>query len=342
MTGTVHADTQKPASSPDTEGAAESSPVRTLLALGSKFYLYVILIVLCLVIGASEPGFWGMGNLRNVLFQAAFTGIAACGLTVLIAGGLIDLSVGGVIAVSSIAVAKILPQTTIGGAFAVALVIGIILGVINGLVVAYAKIPAFIATLGTLNLFLGLAFIVTSGRVVPIQSSNFRAATTDTIAGIPTPFVVFLLLAALTALLLRRTHFGRSIRAVGSNERSSVLAGIQVKRTKVLAFAFAGACAALAGIYLAGRLSSAEGNMSIGFEMDVIAAVVVGGTALRGGNATVGGTIAGALLFAVLANALNLLGVASYWQYVVTGVVLVAAIAIGNRNASDLSVRGED
>lgn len=342
MAGSVHADVQNPTNPKDAEGAEEKSALRTLLSLGSKFYLYVILIVLCLVIGVLEPSFWGTGNLRNVLFQAAFTGIAACGLTVLIAGGLIDLSVGGVIAVSSIALATILPHTTIGGVFAIALVIGIGLGVINGLVVAYAKIPAFIATLGTLNLFLGLAFIVTSGRVVPIQSSNFRAATTDTIGGVPAPFVVFLLVAALTALLLRRTHFGRAIRAIGSNERASVLAGIQVNRIKLLAFAFAGACAALAGVYIAGRLSSAEGNMSIGFEMDVIAAVVVGGTALRGGNAAVGGTIAGALLFAVLANALNLLGVASYWQYVVTGVVLVAAIAIGNRNASDLSVRGED
>lgn len=303
-------------------------------------YLLAVLVVLCVVVGWTAPTFWTSGNLSNVLFQASFVGLAACGMTLLIAGGLLDLSVGGVIAVSAIAVATVLPHTTIGGAIGVAILVGAFLGLLNGLLVTYLKIAPFIATLGTLYLFLGLAFIWTSGSVVPIASSNYRAATTGGLGGLPVPFLVFLVLALLTYLLLKRTYFGRTLRAFGSNERAAVLAGLPVSRTKVGVFVIAGASFALAGAFMAGRLSSAEGNMAMGFEMDVIAAVVVGGTALRGGRGTLVGTVVGALLFAVLANALNLLGVASYWQYVLTGTVLAAAVAAGARRSSAAEVRG--
>ncbi len=313
---------------------------QTLRQFGARQYLVGVLVVLCLAVGAAKPAFWGTGNLSNVLFQASFVGLAACGMTLLIAGGLLDLSVGGVIAVASIAVATVLPHTTIGAAVLLALLIGAGLGAVNGLLVTYVRIPPFIATLGTLYLFLGAAFIWTSGTVVPVTSTNYRAATTGTVGWLPVPFLVFVVLAVGTFLLLQRTYVGRTLRASGSNERAAVLAGLPVNRVKVAVFAFAGACFALAGVFMTGRLSSAEGTMATGFEMDVIAAVVVGGTALRGGRATTFGTVVGALLFAVLANALNLLGVASYWQYVLTGTVLVVAIAVGARRSSAAEVRG--
>lgn len=303
-------------------------------------YLLVVLVVFALAVGWAAPNFWSTGNLSNVLFQAAFVGLAACGMTLLISGGLLDLSVGGVIAVSAIGVATVLPHTTIGGAFALALLIGAGLGLINGILVTYVKIAPFIATLGTLYLFLGIAFIWTSGSVLPISSSNFRAVTTGRLGWVPFAFLAFLALAFVIYLLLNRTFFGRTLRAFGSNERAAVLAGLPVSRTKVGVFVVAGACFALSGVFMAGRLSSAEGNMAMGFEMDVIAAVVVGGTALRGGRGTLFGTVVGSLLFAVLANSLNLLGVASYWQYVLTGAVLVAAVAVGARRASASEVRG--
>lgn len=306
----------------------------------SQQYLLVVLVVLCLAVGWAAPSFWNTGNLSNVLFQAAYVGLAACGMTLLIAGGLLDLSVGGVIAVSAIGVATVLPSTTIGGAIGLSLLIGAVLGLVNGLLVTYLRIAPFIATLGTLYLFLGLAFIWTSGDVVPITSRNYRDATTGTLGWLPVPFLAFLLLAFLTFLLLKRTYFGRTLRAVGSNERAAALAGMPVDRTKVGVFVAAGVCFALAGVFMAGRLSSAEGNMAMGFEMNVIAAVVVGGTALRGGRGTLAGTVVGAVLFAVLANALNLLGVASYWQYVLTGAVLAAAVAVGARRSSASEVRG--
>jgi ribose transport system permease protein len=306
----------------------------------TRQYLLPILVLLTVAVGAARPSFWSGGNLENVLFQASFVGLAACGMTLLIAGGLLDLSVAGVIAVSSIAVATVLPYTTIGVAVLVALVVGAVLGALNGLLVTYLRIAPFIATLGTLYLFQGGAFIWTSGNVVPITSYFYRSMTTGTIGRLPISFLVFLLVAGLTYLLLNRSYFGRTLRAFGSNERAATLAGMPVNRTKVLVFVVAGVLFALAGVFMAGRLASAEGTMAQGFELDVIAAVVVGGTALRGGRGTVFGTIVGALLFAVLANALNLLGIASYWQYVVTGVVLVTAIAVGARRRSAAEVRG--
>ena len=306
----------------------------------SSQYLLLLLIVLAVAVGVARPSFWNGGNLENVLFQASLVGLAASGMTLLIAGGLLDLSVAGVIAVSSIAVATVLPYTTIGVAVLVGLVVGAVLGALNGLLVTHLRIAPFIATLGTLYLFQGGAFIWTSGDVVPITSFFYRSMTTGAIGRLPVSFLVFLLVAGLTYLLLNRTYFGRTLRAFGSNERAATLAGMPVARTKVLAFVVSGMLFALAGVFLAGRLASAEGTMAQGFELDVIAAVVVGGTALRGGRATVFGTIVGALLFAVLANALNLLGVASYWQYVVTGVVLVTAIAVGARRRSAAEVRG--
>lgn len=313
---------------------------QTVLHFASRQYLVAVLAVLAIGVGLAKPSFWGAGNLENVLFQASFVGLAACGMTLLIAGGLLDLSVGGVIAVSAIAVGTVLPSTTIGVAVVLALGIGVVLGLVNGLLVTYVRIAPFIATLGTLYLFLGLAFIWTSGKVVPITSSSYRAATTGTVGWLPAPFLVFVVLAVGSSLLLSRTYLGRTLRAFGSNERAAVLAGLPVNRAKVLVFVVAGVCFALSGVFMAGRLSSAEGNMAMGFEMDVIAAVVVGGTALRGGRGTMFGTVVGALLFAVLANALNLLGVASYWQYVLTGAVLVAAIAVGARRSSAAEVRG--
>lgn len=336
-TSQVEAEAHQPAVAGRPKG---TGPRPAVVGFLTKQYLLLILIVLAVAVGAARPSFWNGGNIENVLFQASFVGLAASGMTLLIAGGLLDLSVAGVIAVSSIAVAKVLPYTTIGVALLVALVIGALLGALNGLLVTYLRIAPFIATLGTLYLFQGGAFIWTSGDVVPISSYFYRSMTTGTVGRLPVPFLVFLVVAALTYLLLNRTYFGRTLRAFGSNERAATLAGMPVNRTKVLVFVIAGVFFALAGVFMAGRLASAEGTMAQGFEMDVIAAVVVGGTALRGGRGTVFGTIVGALLFAVLANALNLLGIASYWQYVLTGAVLVTAIAVGARRRSAAEVRG--
>jgi ribose transport system permease protein len=322
-------------------GSREWNLRRDLHQWVTSNYLLGILILLMLIIGWARPAFWSSGNLNNVLFQTAFVGISACGMTIMIAGGLIDLSVGGVIAVSSILLASILPSMTVGSAIMLALICGAVLGAVSGLIVTYLRIAPFIATLGTLYLFLGLAFIVTNAKVIPVTSSAYRSYTTSSLGILPIPFLVMLLLAGITYFLLHRTYFGRTVRAFGSNERAARLAGLRVNRTKILVFVFAGVCFALTGVFMAGRLSSAEGNMATGFEMDVIAAVVLGGTPLRGGRGTVFGTMVGSAMFAVIANSMNLLGIASYWQYVLTGGILAIAVALGIwKNKSDV-IRGE-
>lgn len=323
-----------------TTHSTTSAPRRALGLLG-RYYLVAVLLIGFALTGLASSGFWTEGNLRNILFEAGFVAIAACGMLLLIVNGLLDLSVAGIIALSAIAVATVLPSTTIGAAIGLAAVIGAALGAINGVVVTFLKIPPFIATLGTQYLFLGAAFVWTNGKVVSIASRNFRGLVTGSIGFLPNVFIIAALLAVLTWVILFRTSLGRNLRSIGSNERAAEVAGINVRATKIGVFAIAGTLFAVAGVFLAGRLSSAEGNMAIGVEMGIIAAVVVGGTSLRGGRGTVLGTILGAILFAWLANALNMLGVASYWQRVVTGSVLVIAVAIGMHSSRETAVRGE-
>ncbi|WP_084075439.1 ABC transporter permease [Demequina sp. NBRC 110052] len=312
------------------EPAASVSLARRIGTFLARQYLAGVLLVLVALLSVFQPAIIGAGNINSVLLQAAITGVSACGMALLIGTGLLDLSVPGVIAISALTAAALLPNTTIGVAIAGALAVGALAGLINGVLVAYLKIASFIATLGTQYLFLGIAFIVTEGGIVPIESYYYRSMATQSLGPIPVSFLVLLVVAGLAYGLLYWTHFGRGLRAIGSNERAARLAGVPVSAFKAAAFVIAGVSFAGAGVFLSGLLSSASGTMALSFELNAIAAVVVGGTALRGGRATLAGTVVGAVLFSYLSNALNLLGVASYWQYVLTGTVLAVAVAAGS------------
>lgn len=292
-------------------------------------YLAGVVVLVALLLSISEPAVLSAGNLRSVLFQAALTGISACGMTLLIAAGVMDLSVPGVVALSSLTAATLLPRTTVGMAIVAALLVGALAGLVNGVLVSAVKIPFFIATLGTQYLYLGIVFVLTHGGITPISSYYYGQFTNGTLAGLPIVFVALIVFAVLGYVVLYWTHFGRAIRAIGSNERAARLAGLPVGTVKIATFVIGGLLFAVAGVFLSGELSSVSGTMATGAELNAIAAVVVGGTALRGGQATMTGTVVGAVLFSLLSNALNLLGVTSYWQYVLTGVVLAAAVALG-------------
>jgi ribose transport system permease protein len=264
-------------------------------------------------------------------------------MTLLITAGALDLSVPGVIALSSLAAANLLPHTTVGVAVGAALLVGAVAGLLNGLLVAYVNIPSFIATLGTQYLYLGIVFVLTEGGVASINSNYYSEFTNGSVGVFPLVFIILIVLAAVAYFVLYWTHFGRAIRAIGSNERAARLAGIPVNLVKVAAFVIGGLLFAVAGVFLSGELSSASGPMAAGFELNAIAAVVVGGTSLRGGQATMFGTVIGAMLFSMLSNALNLLNVSSYWQYVLTGAVLAVAVALGGTLlSSQRAVRGAD
>jgi len=269
--------------------------------------------------------------LQDVALQSSFAGLSAAGMTLLIIGGMIDLSVAGIIALTAVTIANLLPHVPLGVAVVLALGVGALLGLVNGLIVTKLRFPPFIATYAMLNVYLAAAFIWTHASTMALTSDSFLTFASSEILGVPPMFIVMLLGALGCSLLLHQTRFGRDLRAIGSSEVASRMAGLAVDRTRIAAFVVFGLLTSAAGIGLASLLSSASANMSIGYELNVVAVAVVGGTSLFGGSGTLLGTVTGAVLFAALDNALNLLNVSSYWQYVVAGVVLAAALVAASR-----------
>lgn len=298
-----------------------------VVQVASRYGLQLFLLVFLVVLVATQPNFRSLPNIQSVLLQASFTGLAAAGMTILIVGGMFDLSVAGIVALVAVTTASLVDTVGVVLAVVLALALGTVLGILNGTIVTRLRFPAFIATYGMANVYLAVAFMITGGQVVAVSSSGLLALATATVAGLPLLFWLMAATCAVCYLLLQRTRFGRTIRAVGSSERAAVLAGLPVVRTRTAAFALVGLCTALAALGLTSLLSSANASMSLGFELNVIAVAVVGGTSLDGGRGTLFGTFTAAILFSALNNGLNLVGVASYWQYIVTGAVLVLALA---------------
>jgi ribose transport system permease protein len=309
-----------------------------------KYYIQWLLVVAVIVLAALNGNFRQPNNLKNILLQSSFAGIGAAGMTLLITAGAFDLSVAGILGVCGVIMATSIAPTSTALGICAALAVGVALGIINGLVVTKLRIPAFIATLGMMNVYLGLGFIWTNGQVVSVAQPSQVSQTTGVVSAatpfvltlgtgslfgiLPVPFVVMAIVYGLCYLLFRRTHFGRFLRAVGSSESAARTVGIPVARVRIIAFAMVATCTAIAAVLLTAELSSANAIMATGYELNAIAIVVVGGTSLQGGKGTLLGSFTGALFFAVINNALNIFGVGAYWQYVVSGVLLISAIAI--------------
>jgi len=260
-----------------------------LVRFALRYYIHVLLLAALVILSAVNANFRTSANFENILLQSSFAGIGAAGMTFLIIAGAFDLSVAGMLGACGIVLALLSPQ--LGGlpAAIVVVVLGMGLGFLNGLVVTRMRIPAFIATLGMMNVYLGVAFIATRGQVLPIDSELLMDLGTNSLLGfIPFPFLVMVAIYVAAAFLLRRTIFG----------------------------------------LLTGELSSANAIMATGYELSAIAIVVVGGTSLKGGSGTVSGSFTGALFFSVINNALNIFGVGAYWQYVISGVLLITAIGV--------------
>jgi ribose transport system permease protein len=269
-------------------------------------------------------------NLQNVLLQASFAGIGAAGMTLLIVSGAFDLSVAGLLGLCGVLISEVLPSLGVVLTMVAVLFFGVFLGLLNGTVVTKLRIPAFIATLGMMNIYLALAFIWTQGsRVISVLDSSFTILGTGTLFGVlPFPFLMMIVTYLVCYGILNRSVYGRCLRAVGSSEIAARTAGLPVDLIRILAFAIVGGCSALAGIFLTAELSSASAIMATGYELTVIAVVVIGGTSLKGGEGTLFGSFAGALFFAVISSALNILNVGAYWQYIVTGIFLISALGV--------------
>ncbi|MEU9557159.1 ABC transporter permease/substrate-binding protein [Streptomyces fumanus] len=287
------------------------------------------LIVLVIAMSALSGDFLTTDNLLNVGVQAAVTAILAFGVTFVIVSAGIDLSVGSVAALSATVLAWTASEAGVPVPVAVLLAVltGVACGLVNGFLVSYGKLPPFIATLAMLSVGRGLSLVISQGSPIPFPDSVSHLG--DTLGGwLPVPVLVMIVLGLVTALVLGRTYIGRSMYAIGGNEEAARLSGLRVKRQKLAIYAFSGLFAAAAGIVLAARLSSAQPQAAQGYELDAIAAVVIGGASLAGGTGKASGTLIGALILAVLRNGLNLLSVSAFWQQVVIGVVIALAVLL--------------
>ncbi len=294
-----------------------------------RFGVIIGLVVVVVIFSILSPHFLSTGNLTNVLIQSSTNAIIAAGMTFVILSENIDLSVGSVLALSSVLGAVFIAD---GGpiwmGILVMLVAGAAGGLLNGFSVGYLGFPAFIVTLATMWLFRGGAYVFTNGQAVTGLPREFRVLATGDVAGIP--YIVLLMIAVYTVshIVLSQTTFGRQVYAVGDNKEAARLSGVNVKRVTAAVFVISGILAALGGVVLTSRLFSGQPIAGITFELSAIAAVVIGGTSLSGGKGGILGTLVGAIFIATLLNGLVILNVASFWQQLIMGAVVLAAVAI--------------
>jgi ribose transport system permease protein len=302
----------------------------SFLSFLTKYYIQSLLVVSVAILALANPYFRTVGNLENILLQASFAGIGAAGMTLLIISGAFDLSVAGLLGLCGVLISKLLPSFGVVLTIILALIFGVLVGLLNGVVVTKLQIPAFIATLGMMNIYLALAFIWTQGsRVIAVSEPNFNLLGTGAFFGVlPTPFLIMIATYLACYGILNQSIYGRCLRALGSSEIAARTSGLPADLIRILAFAIVGGCTALAAVFLTAELSSASAIMATGYELTVIAVVVIGGTSLKGGEGTLFGSFTGALFFAVISSALNILNVAAYWQYVVTGIFLISALGV--------------
>lgn len=307
-----------------------NTKINKLNYLFSNFGIFIGLFLLLVIFAILSPVFLSVGNIRNILIQSGTNAIIAVGMTFVIISGEIDLSVGSIVALTSVIGAQIM--TTTESAFLGILMIvacGILLGLFNGSMVAYLGFPSFIVTLSALWLFRGFAYVYTEGQAVVGLPESFRALAINSLFGIPYIVLLIVVVYAIAHITLKKTTIGRKIHAVGDSQESARLSGINVKAIKMGVFAISGVCAALGGMVLASRLNSGQPVAGITFELSAIAAAVIGGTSLtKGGVGGVIGTLVGAIFIAALQNGLVILNVTSFWQQVFTGAVVLVAVAI--------------
>lgn len=293
-----------------------------------------VLIALIIIMGIISPVFLSPRNLRNILQQVSTLGILSMGVTVLMVSGGIDLSVGSSISVVAV-VAGLMIKAGLPAESAIlaGLIIGCAIGALNGLLAAYTKAHPFILTLGTMTLFQGVAIILTQGFPITNLGERFEWIGTATVLGAPFIVILYFLVMLACHFLLKHTRTGRLAYAIGGNETTTYLAGIPVKRYKILFYVIGGFFAGLAALVLASRISSAIPTMGADYTLQAIGAAVIGGVPLTGGRGSVWGTFTGVLLLGVIANGLNLMHVEASWQYVLTGFIIIVAVILHEQRA---------
>lgn len=300
----------------------------------SKLGPLLALIVLIIFVSILSPSFLSLTNLMNLMRQVSTNALIAFGMTFVIITGGIDLSVGSTLALSSAIMAGMI---VIGIdpliAMTVSLIAGFILGAVNGLLITKGKLVPFIATLATMTIYRGATLVLTDGKPITglDETFIFQFMGRGYFFGIPFPIVITLVVFALLFVLLHKMSFGRKTFAIGGNEKASFIAGVKSNKIKIFVYSISGVLASLAGIILTSRLNSAQPTAGESYEMDAIASVVLGGTSMSGGKGRIFGTLIGALIIGTLNNGLNLLGVSTFYQQIVKGIVIIIAVLIDRR-----------
>jgi inositol transport system permease protein len=311
----------------------------------SKYSIILILVGLSAVIAVLSGGvFLRIGNLLNVLRQISVIGIIALGVTMCIITAGIDLSSGAIVAIVSVVVASLVQSSDamdrlfqggkpwpIGPVLLIGLALGTFAGFLNGAMISKLKIPPFIATLGMMTFARGWAFIYSQGRPRGSLTDQFQRIGQGTVLGIPNPALILLVCVAITYVILQHTLWGRYTYALGSNLQAAIVSGIKTNRYLILVYTFAGFLAAVAAIVLTSRIGSGQPGLGLGYELDAIAASVIGGTSLAGGLGSAGGTLVGALIIGVMKNGLDILNVSADFQQIARALIIVIAVSIDVR-----------
>mgnify|MGYP006290907757 CR=1 FL=1 len=313
------------------------SLLNNLLVVLKRYSIYVAFILFFIYLSISSEHFLSLGNMLTILRQVSVTGILAVGLTPILIQGDIDLSFGSLVTICGLCVAMFQGASTIEGSIMnfpviVALILTVLVGVVgqavNGLIITKLKVNPFILTLGTMTILKGFALVMSGGQSLSGLNPNFVLLSIVNFLGLPVIFWIFIIMAALSTIILRKTTTGRHIYSIGGNVQASFISGVPIDRRRITSYLIMGAYTAIAAIILTSRLNSATPLAGDLYLMDVIAACVIGGTSLSGGKGGIGGTILGVVFLGVINNGLNLLGVPSAFQYVAKGFIIVIAVII--------------
>jgi len=299
-----------------------------------QYGIFMAFVVVCLLLTFTTSKFLTVSNWTIIITQVSINALLAFGVTFVIITGGIDLSLGSIMAVTGVAAASLAHPDTypVIVPIAIGLLAGVSMGALNGLVITKSKVPPFIVTLGMMTIGRGLALILSKGRPVSNLSDSFNFIGGGNLAGIPFPIIVLIVTFVVCSVVLKKTILGRYIYAVGGNEQAAKASGIRVNKVKMAVYTICGGLAALAGILLTSRITTGQPNAGVGFELDAIAAAIIGGTSTSGGTGTMTGTLIGALLIGVISNGLDLLNVTSYYQQVVMGAIIIGAVVLDSWN----------
>lgn len=295
-----------------------------------KFKVFFAFILICVLLSVSTPNFLTLQNLIIVLRQISLNGILAVAVTFVIIAGGIDLSLGSVVALSGVAAASFAHPDTypVILPIIIGILTGLVIGLFNGLVITKAKVAPFIVTLGMMTIARGLALVISNGRPVSNLSKSFNFIGGGDLFHIPVPILIFTAVVIISAVILNNTKEGRYIYAVGGNENAARASGINVGSVKLFTYIICSGLAGLAGVVLASRITTGQPNAGVAYELDAIAAVVIGGSSLSGGIGTITGTVIGALIIGVINNGLDLMNISSYYQQIIKGLIIIGAVLI--------------